>query len=174
MRRLGFTELKLQCGTAELLAGRKCCGCGLLVPGSAWRIVSAWPVSAEWMMLGRPCSGKSGVSSLILALWSRMWTLGGFPGGSVVKNLPVSAGDTSSIPGSERSPGERNGYPRQYSCLENSMDRGVWKAPIPRAAESDMTGCTHTEAHSHSSWGWQPKTKELTGLVSREASLLGV
>ena len=50
----------------------------------------------------------------------------GFPGGSVVKNPPANAGDMGSIPGSGRSPGVGNGNPLQYSCLENSMDRGVW------------------------------------------------
>ena len=53
----------------------------------------------------------------------------GFPGGSVVKNLPASAGDTGdmgSIPGSGRFPGRRNGNPLQYSCLENPKDRGTW------------------------------------------------
>ena len=48
-----------------------------------------------------------------------------FPGGTVVKNLPANAGDmrdSGSIPGSGRSPGEGNGNPRQYSCLQNSMD----------------------------------------------------
>ena len=47
----------------------------------------------------------------------------GFPGGSVVKNSPASAGDVSSIPGLGRSPGEGNGNPLQCSCLENAMDR---------------------------------------------------
>jgi len=47
----------------------------------------------------------------------------GFPGGSVVKNLLASAGDTGSIPGLGRSPGEGNGNPLQYSCLETPMDR---------------------------------------------------
>ena len=46
----------------------------------------------------------------------------GLPGGSVVKNPPANAGDTGLIPGSERSPGEGNGNPLQYSCLENPMD----------------------------------------------------
>ena len=53
----------------------------------------------------------------------------GFPGGSVVKNPPANAGDIGDaglIPGSERSPGSGNGNPLQYSCLENSMDRGAW------------------------------------------------
>ena len=49
----------------------------------------------------------------------------GFPGGSVVKNLPANAKDVGSIPGLERSPGGGNGNPLQYSCLENSTDRGA-------------------------------------------------
>ena len=48
----------------------------------------------------------------------------GFPGGSVVKNLPVSAGDLGSNPTLGRSPGGGNGNPLQYSCLENPTDRG--------------------------------------------------
>ena len=59
----------------------------------------------------------------------------GFPGGSVVKNSPASAGDTGSIPGLRRSPGEGNGNPLQYSCLENPMDRGAWWAPVLGVAE---------------------------------------
>ena len=55
--------------------------------------------------------------------YGRRW---GFPGSSVVKNLPASARDFSSISRSERSPGEGNGNPLQYSCLENPMDRGAW------------------------------------------------
>ena len=47
----------------------------------------------------------------------------GFPGDSMVENPPVSAGDSSLIPGSGRSPGESNSIPLQYSCLENPMDR---------------------------------------------------
>ena len=54
----------------------------------------------------------------------------GFPGGSVVKNLPAKAGDAGSIPGLGRSPGEENGNPLQYSCLEIPMDRGVWQATV--------------------------------------------
>ena len=54
----------------------------------------------------------------------------GFPGGSVVKNLPVSAGEVVSIPGLGRSPREENGNPLQYSCLENPMDRGAYWATV--------------------------------------------
>ena len=59
----------------------------------------------------------------------------GFPGDSVIKNLPASAGVTGSIPGSGRSPGGGNGNPRQYSCLENPMNRGAWQATVQRVAK---------------------------------------
>ena len=49
-----------------------------------------------------------------------------FPGSSVVKNVPANAGDMGSIRGSRTSPGEGNGNPLQYSCLENPTDRGGW------------------------------------------------
>ena len=73
--------------------------------------------------------------------WKEEWTggervfravkiLGGFFGGSAVKNLPASAADTGSIPGSGRSLGEGNGNPLQYSCLGNPRDRGVWWATV--------------------------------------------
>ena len=57
----------------------------------------------------------------------------GFLGGSEVKDLPAKAGDTgdaASIPGSGRSPRGGNGNPLQYSCLENFMNRGAWRAVV--------------------------------------------
>ena len=57
----------------------------------------------------------------------------------MVKNLPNNAGDAKDvglIPGSGRSPGVGNGNPLQYSCLENSMDRGAWWATVHGAAKS--------------------------------------
>ena len=51
-------------------------------------------------------------------------------GGSMVKNPPANAGIVGSIPGLGRSPGEGNGNPLQYSCLENSMGRGAWWAIV--------------------------------------------
>ena len=48
----------------------------------------------------------------------------------VVKNWPANAGDPGSIPGLGRSPGEENGNPLQYSCLENPMHRGAWWATV--------------------------------------------
>ena len=64
----------------------------------------------------------------------------GFPGGSVVKNPPASAGEAGSIPVWGRSPGEGNDNPLQYSCLGNPMDRGAWWATVPGVIkESNMT-----------------------------------
>ena len=63
----------------------------------------------------------------------------GFPGGSDGKGSACDAGDLGLIPGLGRSLGEKNGYPLQYSCLENSMDRGAWWATVRVIAESDMT-----------------------------------
>ena len=54
----------------------------------------------------------------------------------MVKNLPADARDTGSIPGSARSPGEGNGNPLQYSCLENPMDGGAWLATVHGVAKS--------------------------------------
>ena len=54
----------------------------------------------------------------------------------VVKNLLANAGDPGSIPGWGRSPGEGNGNPLQYSCLENSMDGGAWWATVHGVAKS--------------------------------------
>ena len=54
----------------------------------------------------------------------------GFPGGLVGKESACSVGDLAWIPGLERSPGERKGYPLQYSGLENSMDREAWWAMV--------------------------------------------
>ena len=75
--------------------------------------------------------------------WRKTWLfsitvyhLWGFPAGTVVKNSTANAGDVSSIPGSGRSPGEGNGNPLQYSCLENSMDRGAWQATVLGVAKS--------------------------------------
>ena len=56
----------------------------------------------------------------------------GFPGDSVVKNPPATVGDVGWIPGSGRSPGGRNGNPLQYSCRENTMDRGAYQTGVTK------------------------------------------
>ena len=60
----------------------------------------------------------------------------GFPGASDGKESACNAGDPSSIPGLGRSPGEGNGKPLQYSCLENPMDGGDWGAIVHGVAKS--------------------------------------
>ena len=69
------------------------------------------------------------------------------PGGSVLKNLPANARDirdADSISGLGRSPGEGNGSPLQYSCLENSMDKGAWQAIVHGIAKSQICLNMHT------------------------------
>ena len=72
--------------------------------------------------------------------WGQNWLLpaapAGFPGGSDSKVSVCSAGDPSSIPGLGRSPGEGNGSPLQYSCLENALDGGAWQATVHGVAKS--------------------------------------
>ena len=72
----------------------------------------------------------------------------GFPGGSDGKESACNAGDLGSIPGLGRSPGEGNGNPLHYSCLENSMDGWTWQATVhgvtkSRTPLSDFTFSTH-------------------------------
>ena len=72
----------------------------------------------------------------------------GFPGGSVVKNMPANAGDAGLIPGLGRSPGGGNGNPLQCSCWDNHMDRGAWQATVDGVAKSwirlsNEAWCTH-------------------------------
>ena len=70
------------------------------------------------------------LSLLILML------LSGLPGGLVVKNPPANAGDVGLIPESEISPGDGNGNPPQYFCLENPMDKGAWQVTVHGVAKS--------------------------------------
>ena len=76
------------------------------------------------------------------------WPSFGFPGGSVVKNLPTNAGDMGSVPKSGRSPREENSNPLQYSCLGNPMDRGAWWATAHRVKMSETQLATE-QAHTH-------------------------
>ena len=74
----------------------------------------------------------------------------GLPNGSDDKEFASNVGDQGSIPGSERSPGEGNGNPLQYSCLVNSRDRGTWQVKVHGVAKS----CTRlSDSHFHFSFG---------------------
>ena len=62
----------------------------------------------------------------------------GFPGGSVVKNIPANAGDVGFDLWVGKIPGEGNGIPLQHSCLDNPMNRGAWWAPWSRRVRHDL------------------------------------
>ena len=72
-----------------------------------------------------------------------------FPGGAMVKNLLLNTGDAGSIPGSGRFPGGGNGKPLQYSCLEDPMDKGAWKATVHGVAKSRIR-LKRLSMHAHS------------------------
>ena len=73
-----------------------------------------------------------------------------FSNGSIVKNSPANSEDMDLIPGVGSSHGEGNGYPLQYSCLENPMDSGAWWAAVPTVAESNMTERLSMHTHANS------------------------
>ena len=93
-------------------------------------------------------------------------------GGSVVKNPPVNAGDPGdldSVPELGRSPGGGNGNPLQYSCLENPMDRGAWRAEVHGVAKSQ----TGPSMHVRGICGFGITCCGLGSLVGRAAVRLG-
>ena len=69
---------------------------------------------------------------------------GSFPGGSDSEDPACNAGGPGSIPESGRSPGDGNGNPLQYSCLENPMHRGAWRATVQRVTKESDTTATDT------------------------------
>ena len=81
----------------------------------------------------------------------KLWPKG-FPGDSDSKKSACHTEDPGSIPGSGRSPGEVNGNPLQYSCLENFMDREAWQATGHGIAELDMTKCLTLSFSSFMTW----------------------
>ena len=74
-------------------------------------------------------------------IWWIIMSLWGFPNGLSDKESTYSAGDTGFIPGSGKPPGEGNGNPLQYSCLENPMDGGAWWAAESHGRRS-LVGCS--------------------------------
>ena len=86
----------------------------------------------------------SGSLLIIYFKYSSMYILG-LPSGSDGKESLCNVGDSDSISASGRSPGEGNGYPLPYSCLENSINRGIWQATVHEVAKSGTTErLTHT------------------------------
>ena len=79
---------------------------------------------------------KPGVTNISLSIFREGQAKAGFPGGSDAKASASNAGDPGSVPGSGRSPGEGNGNPLRYSCLENSMGGGACWATVHGVAKS--------------------------------------
>ena len=110
-------------------------------------------------IVSSPLQVKSNLFLFVLialrTLWCRYCCLGvekesGFPGGSVVKNLPASegtTGDVGLIPGLERSPEGGHSNPFQYSCWDNPMDIGAWQATVHGVAKS-QTGLKQLNMHT--------------------------
>ena len=100
-----------------------------------------------------------------------------FPHSSVGKESACSAGDPGSIPGSGRSPGERNGNPLQYSSLENPMDRGAWQATAHGDARAGRDLAIKlppgTEPRPLAVRAWQPTPVFLPRESHRQKSLAG-
>ena len=94
-----------------------------------------------------------------ICIWGWLFSLPRFTG-AVVKNLPDNArdeGDVCLIPSSGRSPGIGNGNPLQCSCLENSMDRGVWQARVHGVTKirSWLSTALHSDPNQSYLMGWQ-------------------
>ena len=100
----------------------------------------------------------------------------------VVKNPPANAEDlrdVGSIPGSGRSPGGGHGNPLQYSCLENPMDRGAWRATVHRVAKSQTQLKqlnTHTRKHYklRLTKGYGKKKKNLKGKIGYKTAISSI
>ena len=105
-------------------------------------IVLAWRIPGTGEPGGLPSLGSHGVGhdwsdlAATAAYFSK-----GFPGSSVVRNMPANAGVGDSIPGSRSSPVDKEGHdnPLQYSCLGNPMDRGAWQAIVHGVAKDSNT-----------------------------------
>ena len=125
-----------------------------LVPYKVHYLLPQWSHSlrasgAVPYLVGSCLKGRNIQSMLLYAvvqflLRFNLHLLLGFPGGSVVKNLPANAEDAGLIPGSKGSPG--NGNSLQYFCLENVIDRGAWWATVHGVTKSqtDWSNLAHT------------------------------
>ena len=97
---------------------------------AAWMDMSRmlyWLSQWDQMVVGRWGGGRECTGNDYFFMTTYLL---GFPGGSVVKDLPANVRHVGLVLGSGRSPGEGNGIPLQYSCLGNATDRGAWQATV--------------------------------------------
>ena len=106
--------------------------------GEAWTSFSLRSVG------GNQDSWHLDIGLLFIENLMNTYCVTGFLGGTVVMNLPASAGEVGLIPGFRRSPEGGNSYPLQCSCLENSMDGGAWWATVHGVAKSWAWLSMHT------------------------------
>ena len=107
--------------------------CMVICPSTRFKLIILWPgriiCCQDYPKMHFMDEGPGAILSFktFLSFINRLlMTITGFPGGSEFKVSAWNAGDPGSIPGSGRSPGEGNGNPLQYSCLENPMEGGAW------------------------------------------------
>ena len=123
------------------------------------------PQGAWWAAVYGVAQSQTWLKRLSSSSSNRLVT-GGFPVGSVVKNLPANTGDMGSIPGLGRSPGEVNGNPLQHSYLGNPTDRGARQAIAREAAKSWMQLATeHARTHSQNKNKQQIRSSKLLLIV---------
>ena len=106
---------------------------------------------SSWLLAGRQrMSGNFSEINLKIK-WN---SLGGFPGSSDGKESTCNAGDLVLIPGLGRSPGGGHANPLQYSCLENVMDRGAWRATVYGVSKGQTQLTLSTTQHTGSTLTW--------------------
>ena len=127
----------LQLKWVHFIVGKLCCA--VLSRFSRVQLfVTLWTIALQApLSMGKLYLSKA-KSQTWLSDWTELnWKLTlGFPGSSDGKEYARNVQDLGSIPGLERSPGEGNDYPLQYSCLENSMDRGAWRTIVHGVSKS--------------------------------------
>ena len=114
--RMGWLDLLAVQGTLKCLFQHHSVKASILRPLAFFTVQLSHPYMTTGKTIALTC----------IYIYIYIHTYLGFPGGSDGKVSACSAGDVGSIPGSGRSPGERNGNPLRYSCLENPMDRGAF------------------------------------------------
>ena len=119
--------------------------CAQISSLALWKPQNKFPILFAWfqkVLRYNPAHSSKLISKVSphycthFAHFSLLVFIKGFPGGSEVKASACNAGDPGSIPRLGRSPGEGNGNPLQYSCLENPMDRGAWWAAVHGVTKS--------------------------------------